>query len=350
MWELIIWNILDYAIKFWASDIHITEWKPLIFRIDWVLKSNENSWIITSEKIKKILDELMNWNNLNLEKFLKQRDIDFAYIYNENTSFRVNAFYKLNKMSFVLRRIENNSFDMKSLWLPPSATLFTQFKQWLVLVTWPTWAWKSTTMVSILETINKERWEHILTIEDPVEFIFKDKKSIFSQREVWRDTHSFHSALKSALREDPNIIMVWELRDSETVNAALELAETWHLVISTLHTAWAVKTIDRLLSFFPIENQELVRVKLSATLKWVLSQRLIPKIWWWRVAIFELMFVNTWIRNLIRLWSINQIQSNIETWSKNWMITMKKYADYLRDKWVIEEKDYINYFKEDTSE
>jgi len=235
---------------------------------------------------------------------------------------------------------------MDTLLLPPATKLFTELKSWLVLITWPTWAWKSTSMVSILDKINSERWDHILTIEDPVEFIFKNKKSIFSQREVWIDTKSFKEALRSSLREDPDIIMIWELRDRETVESALELAETWHLVISTLHTSSSVQTINRLISFFPLDTQPLVREKLSESLKWVLSQRLIPKIWWWRIWIFELMIVNTWIKNLIRNWSINQMFTYIETGTSQWMITMQKYANIMRDKWFVKEKDYINYFIE----
>jgi twitching motility protein PilT len=149
------------------------------------------------------------------------------------------------------------------------------------------------------------------------------------------------------MREDPDIVMVWELRDPETVKAALELAETGHLVISTLHTSSAVQTITRLLSFFPLNSQNAIREKLADSLKWVLSQRLIPKVWWWRIWIYELMFVNTGIKNLIREWHLNQMQWNIETGMKYWMITMKKFADNLRDQWLVLEKDYINYFRED---
>jgi twitching motility protein PilT len=186
-----------------------------------------------------------------------------------------------------------------------------------------------------------------LTIEDPLEFIFTDKKSIFTQREVWRDVKSFHEALKSALREDPNVIMIWELRDHETVKSALELAETWHLVISTLHTWNSSQSINRLISFFPLESQDFVRNKLAFTLKWVLSQRLIPKVWWWRIWIFELLLLDTAVKNLIREWNIDKIKSVIDTSWKSWMISMNKYAEKLRDHWLVEEKDYINFFTED---
>ena len=343
----VIWNILESAISLWASDIHITEWKEINFRINWELTQYKDLWVIESELVRKILIELLNWKKETITKFLEQNDLDFAYIYKNWTSFRVNAFYILWKIAFVLRRIANEVMDMKSLLMPPWVANFTKMKQWLILITWPTGSGKSTSMVSILDTINQERWEHILTIEDPIEFVFTDKKSIFSQREIWRDTKSFKAALKAALREDPNIVMIWELRDFETVESALELAETWHLVISTLHTWGAVQTVNRILSFFPLEWQNLVREKLSLTLKWVLSQRLVPRIGWWRVWIYELLLADIWVKNLIRNWKIEQLQSLIETWSQYWMITMQKYCEKLRDHWIIKEEDYINFFTEE---
>jgi twitching motility protein PilT len=204
-------------------------------------------------------------------------------------------------------------------------------------------------MVAILEQINKTRKEHIVTIEDPIEFIFENKLSIISQRELWRDTKSFHSALRASMREDPDVIMVWEMRDKETVEAALELAETWHLVISTLHTSSAAQSIIRLLSFFPPETQSAIWEKIASSLAWILSQRLIPRVDQnWRVWIYELMIANTWISNQIRMWKISQMQSSIETWAKDWMITMKKFADDLEQQWIIKKEDYMNYFKDDT--
>jgi twitching motility protein PilT len=149
------------------------------------------------------------------------------------------------------------------------------------------------------------------------------------------------------MREDPDIVMVWEMRDKETVEAAMELAETWHLVISTLHTAWSVQTITRLVNFFHPELQNAVKYKLGDILFWVLSQRLIPKIWWWRVWIFEVMMMSPWIRNLIRSWDLVQINNQIEMGQSEWMITMRNYADNLKNRWIVNEEDYINYFQDD---
>lgn len=347
MSNLIIWPILDYAVKIGASDIHMSEWENLWFRVNWVLwKAN---WtIVDTQKIKSILIELLRWDKETAEEFLKGKDLDFAYIHSDWTPFRINGFFKLGKIAFVMRRIASTPKTIEELGLPEWVKKFTRAKQWLILVTWPTWSWKSTSMISILDEINKTRREHILTIEDPVEFIFKDDKSIFSQREIWKDTKNFSSALRAAMREDPDIVMVWEMRDKETVEAAMELAETGHLVISTLHTAWSVQTITRLVNFFHPELQHSVRYKLWDILFWVLSQRLIPKAdWTWRAWIYEVMMMTSWIKNLIRSWDLVQINNAIEMWRSEWMVTMKTYADNLSSKWIVKEEDYINYFQDD---
>jgi len=341
-------RILNYAIKEKASDIHISEWLPITFRINWELIKLPDTSIIWKESMLIIIEQLLDWEKSEIALFKKNKDIDFSFTNIDSTSFRVNWFYKMWKAAFVMRKIEKEPLTVENLWLPKWAWIFPTLKQWLILITWPTWSWKSTTMVAILEQINKTRPEHILTIEDPIEFIFKNKKSIFSQREVWNDTKTFSSALKWAMREDPDVIMVWEMRDKETVLAALELAETWHLVISTLHTSSAVQTIIRLLSFFPFDAQNAVSEKIASSLQWVLSQRLIPKAKWkWRVWIYELMLNNTWISNQIRMWTINQMQWTIETSSKAWMITMKNFADNLEKEWIINKEDYINYLKKE---
>lgn len=346
MANLTVWPILEYAINKEASDIHMSVWDTIWFRINWVLRK---TWWSPLDEIKarQILLELLKDNKERAREFLEKKDADFAYVHTDWTPFRVNAFYKLGRIAFVIRRIASEPKSIEELWLPRWVEKFIKAKQWLILITGPTWSWKSTSMISILDAINKTRREHILTIEDPVEFIFKDDKSIFSQREIWKDTKNFHSALRAAMREDPDIVMVWEMRDKETVEAAMELAETWHLVISTLHTAWSVATITRLINFFHPELQHSVRYKLWDILFWVLSQRLIPKIWWGRVWIYELMMMTPWIRNLIRSWDLVQINNAIEMWQSEWMISMKNYADNLRDNGIIKEEDYIGYFKDD---
>lgn len=343
MANLTIWPILDHCIKIWASDVHMSEWENIWFRVHWEL--GKVSWSpLDSIKARQILLELLNDNKEAAKEFFDKRDADFAYIHTDGTPFRVNAFFKLWKIAFVMRKIASTPKTIEELGLPRWVEKFTKAKWWLILVTWPTWSWKSTSMISILDAINKTRREHILTIEDPTEFIFKDNLSIFSQREVWKDTKTFASALRAAMREDPDIVMVWEMRDKETVEAAVELAETGHLVISTLHTAGSVQTITRLVNFFHPELQHSFRYKLWDILFWVLSQRLIPKIGWGRAWIYEVMMMTPGIRNLIRSWDLVQINNAIEMWQSEWMVTMKNYADNLRDKWIVKEEDYINYF------
>lgn len=346
MSNVIIGPILDYCAKISASDIHMSEWENIWFRVHWELWK---VWwpVLDATKIRQILIELLRDNKVAIEDFDAKKDADFAYIHTDGTPYRVNAFYKLWRMAFVLRRIASQAKTIQELWLPPGVEKFTKAKWWLILVTGPTWSWKSTSMISILDAINKTRKEHILTIEDPTEFIFKDDKSIFSQREVGKDTKSFATALRAAMREDPDIVMVWEMRDKETVEAAVELAETWHLVISTLHTSGSVQTITRMVNFFHPELQHSFRYKLWDILFWVLSQRLIPKIEWGRVWIYEVMMMTPWIRNLIRSWDLVQINNAIEMWKSEGMVTMKTYADNLRDRWIVRQEDYINYFMDD---
>jgi len=339
--------ILDYCIKLWASDIHISEWENIGFRVNGTIGKTQNS-TVSNETINKILSELLRWDQETIDAFKSWHDLDFAYIHTGGSPFRINAFYKLWRMAFVMRRIASEPKKMEDLWLPAWVKKFVKAKQGLILVTGPTWSGKSTSMISILNEINKTRREHILTIEDPVEFIFKDEQSIFSQREIGKDTKSFHSALRAAMREDPDIVMVGEMRDKETVEAAMELAETGHLVISTLHTAGSVQTITRLVNFFHPELQHSVRYKLGDILFGVLSQRLIPKAdGTGRVWIYEIMMMTPGIKNLIRAWDLVQINNAIEMGQSEGMVGMKTYADRLKDQGVIKEEDYINYFQDD---
>ena len=342
--QINIEGLLTYAINNSASDIHISEWDYVAFRIHGKLWKAKQAWIFSKEIVEKLAEQLFKDNKDNINKFFAKRDADFAFVAKDGTPFRVNGYFKLWKLGFVLRRIEREAKKMEDLGLPSWLEKIINAKQWLFLITGPTWSGKSTTMVSILDKINEIRDEHIITIEDPIEFIFSDKQSIFSQREVWRDTESFVSAIRAAMREDPDIVMVWEMRDKETVEAAINLAETGHLVFSTLHTSWSVETINRVIQFFNSDIQEQVRVRLADSMLGVLSQRLIPKIWWWRVGIHELMFLTSWIKNLIKSWDLIQINNNIEMWSKEWMIRMRASAEILKEKWIVKEEDYIWYF------
>lgn len=344
----ILHAILDYAIAHKASDVHMSAGKAVVYRVSKIIRKMKQEDLVNKDNVQEILLELMNNNPERVKEFLQKKDADFAYQHHDWTSFRVNVFMKLGRISFVMRRIESTAMELEKLWLPPGVKRFITAKQWLILITWPTWSWKSTTMVSILNEINKSRWEHILTIEDPVEFVFTDNKSIFSQREVWNDTSGFTAALRASLREDPDVIMIGEMRDRETVEAALELAETGHLVISTMHTSWSVQTITRLINFFPSDIQNSIQYKLWDLLNGVLSQRLVQKAdGSGIIGIFELMHMNIWIKGLIREWTLNQIKQNIEMGKKDGMMLMKQYAEHLEEKWIITRESYIDFFQDE---
>ncbi len=329
-------EIMAYAIKTKASDIHLGEGDYIGFRVHGEIGKMSHGGEeakVSKEDIHRLTLELLHGDEKKFQDFLERHDMDFAYVSSDGTPFRVNGFFKLGRIAFVMRRIERDSKRMEDLGLPDGVKKILTAKQGLFLITGPTGSGKSTTMVSIIDRINEERQEHIITIEDPVEFIFSDKKSIFSQREVGRDTDSFVAAIRAAMREDPDIVMVGEMRDKETVEAAMNLAETGHLVFSTLHTSGSVQTINRLIQFFNPDIQTQVRVRLADSLLGVLSQRLLPKANEpGRVGIHELMFITPAIKNLIKAGDLIQINNNIELGSQDGMITMRNSADRLRDK------------------
>lgn len=344
-------SILAHAIKLKASDVHISEGDYIGFRVHGeigkVTQGGERAKV-SKDMIHKLTLELLRGDEPKFKEFLAKHDMDFAYVSADGTPFRVNGFFKLGRIGFVLRRIERESQKMENLGLPDGVKKILTAKQGLFLITGPTGSGKSTTMVSIIDRINENRSEHIITIEDPVEFIFTDKKSIFSQREVGRDTDSFVAAIRAAMREDPDIVMVGEMRDKETVEAAMNLAETGHLVFSTLHTSGSVQTINRLIQFFNPDIQSQVRVRLADSLLGVLSQRLLPKAEeHGRVGIHELMFITPAIKNLIKSGDLIQINNNIELGSQDGMITMRSSAERLRDQGIVKEESYIGFFTND---
>ncbi|MFZ3231973.1 MAG: PilT/PilU family type 4a pilus ATPase [Patescibacteria group bacterium] len=341
-------QILAHAINIKASDVHLSEGDFVGFRVHGELSKFEQGGKLTKEACNRLCSELFLGDKEKVGEFVHRHDADFAYISADGTPFRVNGFYKLAKMGFVLRRIERDAKKMEDLGLPEGVKKILGAKQGLFLITGPTGSGKSTTMVSIIDRINETRNEHIITIEDPVEFIFTDKASIFSQREVGRDTNSFVAAIRAAMREDPDIVVVGEMRDQETVEAAINLAETGHLVFSTLHTSGSVQTINRLVQFFHPDIQNQVRVRLGDSLLGVLSQRLIPKAeGHGRVAIHEIMYVTPAIKNLIKSGDLVQINNNIELGSQDGMISMKNSALKLAEKGIVKEEDFMGYFTND---
>jgi len=342
----IINNISNKAVELWASDIHLSVWfKPLI-RVNWNLIKLEEIDIITEEDMKSIETEMFNNELEILDKH--KLDIDFSFKTDNNIHYRVNSYYKLWKRAFAMRLIEQRAKTMEELNMPKSLNKLLNMKQWLFLFTGPTWSWKSTSLVSVLEEINKTRQEHIMTIEDPIEFFFENKWCFFSQREVWRDTESFIKAIRSSMREDPDIVVIWEMRDRETVDAALSLSETWHLVLSTMHTSWSVQTITRIVQFFPPNIQFQIQKRLADNLAWVLSQRLLDRIdTEWRIAIHELMYLTPGIQSLIRRWDFVQIPNAISMSRSIWMLDFDKSAEILIEKWIISKESFLPFKRQD---
>ncbi|MDD2516471.1 MAG: PilT/PilU family type 4a pilus ATPase [Candidatus Gracilibacteria bacterium] len=341
-------SILAYTIKTGSSDIHVAEGDYFGFRLHGHLSKMTTGPKLSREMTLDLVNQLFKGDQKLIDNFFERRDADFAYVSKDGTPFRVNGFHKLGKIGFVMRRIEREAKNMDDLGLPKGVEKVLPAKQGLFLITGPTGSGKSTTMVAIIDRINETRSEHVITIEDPIEFIFKDKQCIFSQREVGRDTNSFVTAIRAAMREDPDIVMVGEMRDTETVEAALNLAETGHLVFSTLHTSGSVSTINRLVQFFSPDIQSQVRVRLGDSLLGVLSQRLVPRMdTGGRVAIHELMYVTSGIKNLIKSGDLVQINNNIEVGTQEGMLSMKKSIFNLIEQGIISPEDAAGYFVND---
>jgi twitching motility protein PilT len=314
-------DVLIEAIKRNASDIHIVCTLPPVIRINGRLTKLEKFGEITPEISKKILIRILNEEQIR--RLEKQLAVDFSHTLPGYGRFRCSYFYQKNSLAAAFRYISREILSIEELNLPGQIEEFADYPRGLVLVTGPTGCGKSTTLASIINLINKNRSENIITIEDPIEYLFTHKKSIVSQREVLTDTRSFGTALKYILREDPNVIMVGEIRDLETISSTLTAAETGHLVFSTLHTQDAPQTIDRIIDIFPTHQQNQVRSQLAGILKAVLVQQLIPnKDNTGRLPATELMFVTPAIKNMIREMKVHQIYSAIQAGGKRGMMTM----------------------------
>ncbi len=308
--EIHIDELLRLTVESGASDLHLTVGLPPMVRKDGKLvplpfeKADERS---TQRVIFDILD------GAQIEKFERTHELDFSYGVKGVGRFRFNVYRQRSSVGGAMRVIPNVVPSMEQLKLPAVCRSFTQKHSGLVLVTGPTGSGKSTTIASLIDIINTEREAHILTIEDPIEYLHSHKKSMVNQRELGTDTDSFTNALRASLREDPDVILVGEMRDLETIAAAITLAETGHLVFATLHTRSAPATIDRIVDVFPAHQQEQIRIQLSTSIEAVVAQQLLPKIGGGRVAAIEIMVATSALRNLIREGKSYQIYSVIET-------------------------------------
>ena len=314
--------LLDTVIKEGGSDLHLSVGSNPIIRVSGSLVPLVQNDILKSQTTEDMLKEILppgRW-----EKFTKDQAVDFSYAHNDNNRFRVNGYVVQGNVTVAMRLIPKEIRSFSSLNLPTVLEVFTQRTQGFFLCVGPVGQGKSTTLAAILDRINETRAEHIVTIEDPVEYIFEQKKSLIHQREVSIDTPDFHNALRDAFREDVNVIMVGEMRDQETISSAVTAAETGHLVLSTLHTNNAAQTIDRIIDMFPSNQQDQIRVQLAGSLAGVFSQRLVPRIAGGLIPAYELLINNSAVANLIREGRTHEITTVVQTSSQEGMIDMDR--------------------------
>ena len=334
-------ELLKTAVDLKASDIHITTARAPSFRINGHIKEIDAERLTADDTIQYAKACL---GKDKFDQLMATGEIDFSMTLPNVSRFRVNAFFQRSSISMVFRVLASKIPTLESLSLPEVIRDICGIKEGMVLVTGPTGSGKSTTMASIINQINITREGHILTLEDPVEYVFRHEKCIINQREIGQDSKTYASALRAALREDPDVIFIGEMRDVESISIAVTAAETGHLVLSTLHTLGAAKTIDRLIDVFPTSQQQQVRVQVSSALKAVISQRLIPKAdGSGRVAAIEIMVVNPAISNLIREGRTASIISCIQTGATAGMQLLdKSMADLYFNK-IISKDDAIAY-------
>jgi twitching motility protein PilT len=305
-----------------ASDIHIAVGRRPTIRIDSVLIPLAKESIITKEDAEGLISAMLTEEQM--KELLDRRQIDFSYNFEDKARFRVNVYFQRGFVAAALRLIPAQIRTIEELSLPPILHDFARMNQGFILIVGPAGHGKSTTLAAMLDEVNHTRNDHIVTVEDPIEYIFSQDRSIISQREVGDDTHSFQDALRAILRQDPDVLMVGEMRDPETIATAMTAAETGHLVFSTLHTNSASQTIDRIIDSFPPNQQGQVISQLASTLVATVSQRLVPRVGGGRVPAAEIMLVNPAIRNLIREKKIYQIDLVIETSVQDGMMSLNR--------------------------
>lgn len=318
-----------------ASDLHLVVNRKPILRIDGQLYEIEDGPILKPKELEKIILEILLPEQK--ERFLKDKELDLSYEV-KGSRYRVNLHFEKGNMGLVARVIPPAVPTLEEIMMPPVVYELARLPQGLILVTGPTGHGKSTTLAAMINQINQERVCHIVTLEDPIEFLFSSDRSIIKQRELGVDMLSFAAGLKHVLRQDPNVIMVGEMRDLETIAATLTLAETGHLVLATLHTYSAAQTVDRIIDVFPPHQQTQIRLQLSMTLAGVISQRLLPKLGGGRIAAKEILINTPAVANLIRENKTAQINTIIQTSAEHGMITMEQDLNRLVEEGLISEE------------
>lgn len=314
--------LLEEVIKRRASDLHLQVGLPPILRIDGALVPVTGQPVLNEQAVETLVFSLLEEDQR--KQLLRDKEFDFSFAFGDLGRFRVNAFHERSNLAAAMRLIPNKIRTVEELKLPKIISSFVNYQRGLVLVTGPTGSGKSTTLAALVDKINTEQAKHIITIEDPIEYTHTSKKSVVVQREVHYDTYSFSTALRSSLREDPDVVMIGEMRDLETIASAITIAETGHLVLATLHTNSAAQSVDRMVDVFPPHQQPQVRAQLGNMLMAVCSQRLIPMLGGGRVAAAEILVATPAVRNIIREGKNYQLDAVIQTGAESGMQNMDK--------------------------
>ncbi|ANP75552.1 type IV pilus twitching motility protein PilT [Vibrio sp. 10N.222.51.C8] len=341
-----ITELLDFSVKHNASDLHLSAGVSPMVRIDGEVRKLGIP-ALSHADVHRLVFEIMSDSQRG--EFEEKLEVDFSFELPNVGRFRVNAFNQARGCSAVFRTIPVEIPTLDQLGAPEIFERIANYEKGLVLVTGPTGSGKSTTLAAMVDYVNRNHNKHILTIEDPIEFVHTNNKCLVNQREVHRDTHSFKAALRSALREDPDVILVGELRDQETISLALTAAETGHLVFGTLHTSSAAKTIDRIIDVFPGSDKDMVRSMLSESLRSVIAQKLLKRVGGGRVACHEIMMATPAIRNLIREDKVAQMYSIIQTGAAHGMQTMEQNAKQLMAQGLVDSEEVEKKIEIETS-
>lgn len=320
--ELRIEVLLEEVVRKRASDLHLQVGLPPMLRIDGALAPMHGSEILDEQMVETLIFAILDQDQRQI--LIKDKEFDFSFAFGTLGRFRVNAYHERGNLSAALRLIPNEIKTISELGMPNVVINFADYPRGLVLITGPTGSGKSTTLAALVDKINTERAQHIITIEDPIEFTHKSKRSAVVQREVHYDTYSFSAALRSSLRQDPDVVLIGEMRDLETISAAITIAETGHLVFATLHTNSASQSVDRMIDVFPPHQQAQIRAQLSNILMAICSQRLIPAIGGGRVVAAEILISNPAVRNIIREGKSHQLDAVIQTGADQGMQTMDR--------------------------
>ncbi|MBI2009284.1 type IV pilus twitching motility protein PilT [Candidatus Saccharibacteria bacterium] len=333
--------LLDEVVKRKASDLHLQVGQPPMLRVDGNLMPSQTQTRLTEQVVETLVFALLDEDQKQI--LLRDKEFDFSFAFGDLGRFRVNAFHERGNLAAALRLIANEIKTIEQLGLPKIINKFAQYPRGLVLITGPTGSGKSTTLAALIDKINSEKASHIITVEDPIEYTHQSKRSLVVQREVHYDTYSFSAALRSALREDPDVVLIGEMRDLETIAAAITIAETGHLVLATLHTNSAAQSIDRMVDVFPPHQQPQVRSQLGNILMAICSQRLIPALGGGRVAATEILIATPAVRNIIREDKNYQLEAVIQTGAQHGMQSMDRTLVNLIHSGVISYDEARNY-------